>query len=498
MHAHEVDAAGDRFACVIPAVPDGVVIAAGLDGVDEGADELSLAVEYLNPDRRGVLDAVADRGAGIEGVGVVADQGGGGHRHDVVLVGRDLHYEVEGGGLVYVHNHSVDGLIAKSGRRGGDAVGPGRQHQRVGAGVVGGGGHAVGGDSRAGDGSGVRSADHAGDHAGLQDLLEDVGEGGHGDHVAGVDGPDRPAIAAVGQSLPAGIVEVEGGDGGGGQRSPGGLVVFLSLGQAPDLVSGQHAVAGGGVADLIGEGQPGFAAQAAEFHPAGRIGVRDGRSEAEAARAGGSGFHGFRAEADGFLRITRGIEGVADVDVVHEPDIPEAVVVGAVGGVEGQFDLLAAVEAEVDRDGRGIVVPAAGLRGSVPEFGPGVSVVGGDLDGVVVGVGGAEEHVGIEVQISAGRAVEGWCDQPFVLIFIGPPEPGLEVSVGRIGRFSADRDRPKAAPGGKYAAAVGRTGVGDGLGPIRGREGRVFEAFGHFDGVGIGSAPGQIDGVSVG
>ena len=245
-------------------------------------------------------------------------------------------------------------------------------------------------------------------------------------------------------------------------------------------------------ADFIREGQPGLFAVAAVAQVTGWIAVCQ-RADAEAACASGFDHQVSLAEADGLGRRGRGGQGIADIDVVDYPVIPEAGVIGTVGGVEGQLDLLSAVNGQVDGDGGGIVVPAAGLRGGVPDLGPGGSVVLGDFHVVVVFVCGSQEHKGVEAQVCRGRAVEGGCDQPFVLMVIIPHQAALVSAVRGIGLLAIEGGRSKAAPGGVQSGAVGLAGIGDGLGPILGREDGVFKAFRNFNGVGIRRLPGEFD-----
>ena len=159
--------------------------------------------------------------------------------------------------------------------------------------------------------------------------------------------------------------------------------------------------------------------------------------------------------------------------------------------LEGHHDLVAAVAAEVYGDGRRILVPAAGLSGSIPECGPGGAVVCGYFHVVVVFIFRAEEHVAIKSQIGVGRAVEGGCDQPFILMVVIPVQAGLEFSLGGSYRITLDGERACSTPGGIDAECVCGAGVGDDLSPFSRRESVGFEALGDFQSGGIGRLPGN-------
>ena len=180
-HAIHVNAAGDRVAALICSVPDFAIESAGLDLVDQGADELSLGVVDFDLHRCGFFNAIADGGFGVEGVGVVADQGGCRDLHHIII--GQSHYEVQGGGLVGVHLYSLGGLGDISGCGGCHVIGSHGQHQGVGAAVVGCRGNAVGGDLGSGYGCAVGTPHHAGDQAGVLDLLDHAGERRHGANV---------------------------------------------------------------------------------------------------------------------------------------------------------------------------------------------------------------------------------------------------------------------------------------------------------------------------
>jgi len=265
-HADHIDAAGDGIAARVTSVEHHFVMAGGLNFPYEAADQLAFEVVDLDFHGTCFLDAVADGGLGIEGIGEVAVERGGGNGDLRIVVVRALHQdEVHRGGQVLAHGHVFHGLAHKSCGRSRDAVGSHRHYQSVGTGTVGGGCEARHGDGGPYDGSGVFAAHHTGNHASDGILVEDIGERSHRADAVGVYGFHGPAVVTVGKSGPAWVIGVETGHHFRSDQGPGGFVAFLSGWQTPDLVTGEHSLSPGCVADLVLVGQSGLASQSTLF-----------------------------------------------------------------------------------------------------------------------------------------------------------------------------------------------------------------------------------------